>query len=450
VALTSLATQRDHITKELLREGWTNDDQKQQQEHELAHPEAKAGRSMPATPARRRRQFVTGSIVDAFGRTFLLQPLSLLMRGLPDLDVLRPLWLEHHAASSDHRQQAQLARSAIEYAVERGLGSAVELLLPLARQQCDDSKLHELQQTFETGRLSAVQRALRNDDHAMATMLLSAGIPCLNFDKSSSSTTVHPPQEKPTVVSSHAAADVQPMTPQPAVVGGWRRTTKETVALLQELEKVPTLGCPFPRLPLAELSAARFAELLAANRPVLLTDALGNWSASELLIRSRLEHVWGDKEVQWGRIPYAHLFDSEFGHMSLKEYLRVMDRYAAVAHQSGLAQLSAEAPLYIFDHELPMALRWNETYNGATKRMFEVPDAIRAALQPVQAELPQFFLGPAGSGAPFHLHCPAVNGLVYGRKRWYLHPPAVVSCFLFLCISSEVKRSADSRRSRWS
>ncbi len=35
----------------------------------------------------------------------------------------------------------------------------------------------------------------------------------------------------------------------------------------------------------------------------------------------------------------------------------------------------------------------------------------------------QWYLGPEGSGAPFHSHCPAFNGLAYGEKRWFLYPP---------------------------
>eukprot|EP00040_Diaphanoeca_grandis_P025275 m.139786 g.139786 ORF g.139786 m.139786 type:complete len:864 (+) comp30080_c0_seq2:305-2896(+) len=35
----------------------------------------------------------------------------------------------------------------------------------------------------------------------------------------------------------------------------------------------------------------------------------------------------------------------------------------------------------------------------------------------------QFFLGPAGTGAPIHMHASAFNVLMYGRKRWYLLPP---------------------------
>jgi hypothetical protein len=35
----------------------------------------------------------------------------------------------------------------------------------------------------------------------------------------------------------------------------------------------------------------------------------------------------------------------------------------------------------------------------------------------------QFYLGPPLSGAPFHSHGPAFNGLVFGQKLWFLLPP---------------------------
>ena len=40
---------------------------------------------------------------------------------------------------------------------------------------------------------------------------------------------------------------------------------------------------------------------------------------------------------------------------------------------------------------------------------------------------PQLFLGPAGSGAPFHFHKDAVNLLLVGRKSWFLTPPSSAS-----------------------
>ena len=36
----------------------------------------------------------------------------------------------------------------------------------------------------------------------------------------------------------------------------------------------------------------------------------------------------------------------------------------------------------------------------------------------------QWYIGPAGSGAPVHFHGDAWNALAHGRKRWLLLPPA--------------------------
>ena len=36
----------------------------------------------------------------------------------------------------------------------------------------------------------------------------------------------------------------------------------------------------------------------------------------------------------------------------------------------------------------------------------------------------QWYIGPAGSGAPMHFHGDAWNALAHGRKRWLLLPPA--------------------------
>lgn len=34
-----------------------------------------------------------------------------------------------------------------------------------------------------------------------------------------------------------------------------------------------------------------------------------------------------------------------------------------------------------------------------------------------------FFLGGSASGVGFHKHADAWNGVIFGRKRWFLYPP---------------------------
>ena len=44
-----------------------------------------------------------------------------------------------------------------------------------------------------------------------------------------------------------------------------------------------------------------------------------------------------------------------------------------------------------------------------------------------RAETALFYVGPAGSGVNFHQHTNAWNALFYGRKRWFLFPPALTA-----------------------
>jgi hypothetical protein len=57
---------------------------------------------------------------------------------------------------------------------------------------------------------------------------------------------------------------------------------------------------------------------------------------------------------------------------------------------------------------------------------FAEPALFAGLSQGVAQELrqePYFFLGARGSGVGFHRHGEAWNAVVYGRKRWFLHPP---------------------------
>lgn len=52
-----------------------------------------------------------------------------------------------------------------------------------------------------------------------------------------------------------------------------------------------------------------------------------------------------------------------------------------------------------------------------------VPAVFDVAQTEIVVQNMQFFLGPAGSGAPMHYHRAAYNVLVAGRKEWVLLPP---------------------------
>ena len=81
--------------------------------------------------------------------------------------------------------------------------------------------------------------------------------------------------------------------------------------------------------------------------------------------------------------------------------------------------------------------RTEESLYAFERKFLDTADPLRADFDATPAlfgadfaELnprPQFYLGPAGSGAPLHWHVDAVNLLAHGRKRWFLAPPAAAA-----------------------
>ena len=53
----------------------------------------------------------------------------------------------------------------------------------------------------------------------------------------------------------------------------------------------------------------------------------------------------------------------------------------------------------------------------------QVVNLVRGLLGVSKVNPLQFFLGPAGSGAPLHWHDAALNFLAFGEKKWFLEPP---------------------------
>ncbi len=391
-ALSALATQRDHVTKELLKERWLKGGGREEERNPYA--------------------FVTPKMVDEFGADFLQQPISLLLTHLPNLHLLHRQRLPHE---SSLLLDSAPKRSVVEYAVDRGLLPTVRTLLPLVREECTDEMLSTLREQMIS--LSALELARLNEDAAMEAMLLEDGNRCLVYISAA-------PSAVP--VAPKAASPAPPSLDTKADAGGWRRHVM--APLSSELDALKTRGCPFPRMPLEHLTSAAFAELYSARQPVIFTNALSSWSALHTFQRAHFSSLWGKEEVSIGKIPYAHLFDAEHDRVSIAQYLGFLDSVADDQAQVRTREqlLKLPSPWYIFDHEIAVRLRWNESDASSNGNgvVFSVPPAIRASpLRSASVELSQFFLGPSGSGAPFHLHCPAVNGLVFGRKRWFLYPP---------------------------
>jgi len=148
-------------------------------------------------------------------------------------------------------------------------------------------------------------------------------------------------------------------------------------------------------------------------------------------MRESILDLYGERQVEIGTIPYPEQYP---GHTRLNCTL------AEFVHAFERGDLSAfterGSPRYVFENHF-FTLTRKQLKAAATGEVlpvsFVTPDTLRqlkALPESLLSRLPkqpmplQFFLGPPESGAPLHLHQSALNVLAYGRKRWFLYPPA--------------------------
>ena len=162
--------------------------------------------------------------------------------------------------------------------------------------------------------------------------------------------------------------------------------------------------------------------------------------------------------LSMGDIPYAEIFGRPKVSLSLADYLGDSDsegsvrewttRLNRVINKRGVIDVSDPLvvqdllapkglpPLYSFS-AAPAAVTDEKLWllgseGGGGKKWRTEATFLRQLLRMLQEEGAgldelrvdfQFYLGPALSGAPFHNHQYALNGLVHGRKVWLLLPP---------------------------
>jgi len=193
-----------------------------------------------------------------------------------------------------------------------------------------------------------------------------------------------------------------------------------------------SVGCQF-----AELSGEEVAkdhevfvrEFVLKHRPVMLRDfirhdeglfaLMGNMAA-----RSVLQDL-GYTSWDAGKIPYESTYTGQAA------LVREFPEFIQSVVQSQSAEQGKVGPQdYIFASSLNRNAASGTSINEEVGNLFpEVPtfinDGIDLASFPTKNS--QFYVGPAGSGAPLHYHNAAFNALAYGKKGWVLVPPANAS-----------------------
>lgn len=151
-----------------------------------------------------------------------------------------------------------------------------------------------------------------------------------------------------------------------------------------------------------------YREYLSVQRPVIVRNALGvNWnSLREQWGFTTFLQIHGNIEFDTFSIPYAN---EVFG---LEEK---PVRTSLANFLMGMRQGKTE---YIF------ARMAQEPQVFGSERLIREMKLPTFANDASFSHAPhEFYVGPAGSGAPVHVHDDAINTLVYGRKRWVLVPP---------------------------
>ncbi|XP_065176119.1 jmjC domain-containing protein 8-like [Sycon ciliatum] len=201
-----------------------------------------------------------------------------------------------------------------------------------------------------------------------------------------------------------------------AMEGGWKQGT-----YLFSADDT----CALPRFTWDGITAETFNNLVELSLPFLVVNTEPMHSVlRKLFTRENTDKLFSTVDLLTGHIPYGEVFGLYGGMATGKEMLEYIDglwkKYAFTARQwekqGGRAMLGDEPPLYIFDSSI-----LQETFNKSGSGF---PYPLPGFLPEWRKQVHQFIWGPPGSGSPVHYHCPALNIMAYGRKRWTLYPPA--------------------------
>ncbi|KAI9001819.1 hypothetical protein DFJ74DRAFT_697306 [Hyaloraphidium curvatum] len=128
--------------------------------------------------------------------------------------------------------------------------------------------------------------------------------------------------------------------------------------------------------------------------------------------------------VAVGSVPYAGYFALPTRRMGLLEYYR---RHVAA---EGTVPEAGDGVPYVFEKNPRVTRDGLSMVSQILELVFYREDRERDGMVcPVAGgrngagESVHFYLGRKGSGAPTHIHADAINFLVKGWKRWFVHPP---------------------------
>ncbi|XP_067563300.1 jmjC domain-containing protein 8 isoform X1 [Pseudorca crassidens] len=178
--------------------------------------------------------------------------------------------------------------------------------------------------------------------------------------------------------------------------GGWRRPGQGAPAAVAEEER-----CTVERR--ADLSYAEFVQRYAFSRPVILQGLTDNSRFRDLCSRQRLLALFGDSVV---RLSTANTYSYQKVDLPFQEYVEQM------LHPQDPFSMGNDTLYFFGDNNFT---EWASLFRHYSPPPFSLLGTIPAY---------SFGIAGAGSGVPFHWHGPGFSEVIYGRKRWFLYPPA--------------------------
>lgn len=196
--------------------------------------------------------------------------------------------------------------------------------------------------------------------------------------------------------------------------------------------------CDIEVVYLSELPSAEEFYWLYVNegKPVIFRGVALNNTIRQVLNRENFVQKYGRERIPVATIPYANSFGVRSSSQSRDPIFATMEEMANDVSVSSVSLKGMKAStnsdlnsdsdasaeyLYAFTTEL----------SGKLSTDIPIPTSIKQSAVDASGNLEensdvelQFYLGPAGSGAPMHFHGNALNTMAYGMKHWFLYPPS--------------------------
>ncbi|WAR25999.1 JMJD8-like protein [Mya arenaria] len=184
--------------------------------------------------------------------------------------------------------------------------------------------------------------------------------------------------------------------------GGWREPDEATLQLYD------TGICNIDRVNAVDLTLDIFESTYRHRKPVIVTFPNGaeDWINPGKWTVESLKTEYGDRWVLSGNArEIVRRGGSGYVETTFEEYLNDL---LNESDQIG-------EPFYVFDRDF-----YNNSYLPDSLKpppYFKIQDGVDDSI---------FFLGSSGSGVSFHKHADAWNGVIFGRKKWFLYTPESV------------------------